>query len=229
MATRAVVDVGRGSRLSWTHLAATVGVLVSAVAVAAAFAWSNSRYAEWIVALVGAESRLGQGLLFSALPLALAVGITARRPRLFGVQLGETVSRWRHVVGTTVALCAVVAVALTRLPSNPFSGADVVIQVIAVPVSEELLFRGVLFTAVLWALDRFLQGRRATAVAVVISGVAFGVAHLNNLAIYDPVFVLLQTVNATVLGISAGHLRAVTHSVLPAIVLHAAVNAVALV
>jgi membrane protease YdiL (CAAX protease family) len=206
---------------------ATIGVLIGAVGVSAAFAWSNTRYAEWITTVAGTESQLGEGLLFSAFPLALGLSIAVWRPPVFGLQLGESLLRWRVVMSTTVALCAVAAVALARMQSNPFSGADLVVQALAVPVSEELVFRGVLFTLVLSSLSRVHTAHNATVLAVLISGVAFGLAHLNNLNSYDSMFVFLQTANATVLGIAAGHLRAVTHSVYPAIVLHAAVNLVA--
>ena len=52
---------------------ATVGVLIGAVGVSAAFAWSNTRYAEWITTVVGAQSQLSEGLLFCAFPLAFGL------------------------------------------------------------------------------------------------------------------------------------------------------------
>jgi membrane protease YdiL (CAAX protease family) len=206
-----------------------MAVLVVAVIASGVFAWSNSRYAAWITGILDTESRLIDGLLFSAFPLVLALGVAAWRPRLFGLQLGASLALWRRVVVVTVALCALTALALSQLQSNPFSGADLVIEGLAVPVSEELLFRGVLFTAMLLALRRLHPASRATPLGVAISGVAFGIAHLNNLGSYDTIFVLLQSIYATVLGIAAGYLRAATRSVYPAIVLHAAVNLVAVV
>jgi len=121
------------------------------------------------------------------------------------------------------------AAALTLVGSNPFRGANPIIQVVAVPLSEELVFRGVLFTLVLGALSRVHPSGRALWLAVVISGVAFGIGHLNNLGSYDATFVVAQSVYASVLGVAGGWLRGRTSSVLPPILMHAAVNLVALV
>jgi membrane protease YdiL (CAAX protease family) len=230
MEANVAAEPGRaGVRTRSSAVPPTIVVLLGAVAVSAAFAWANTRYAEWIAAITKTQSPLARGLLFSALPLVLGVLIAARRPRAFGLQVGDSVRRWGVVTITTVALCAVAAIALAMMPSNPFGSSNFVIQAIAVPVSEELVFRGLLFTWVLALLVRFHTPSKATVLAVLISGLAFGVAHLNNLGSYNSTFVLLQTAYAIVLGITAGQLRAVTHSLLPPIVLHAAINIVALV
>jgi membrane protease YdiL (CAAX protease family) len=225
-ATTLVTAQRQSASPRWT-VVATIGVVIGAIVAAALFAWTNSRYAAWITGVIDGDSQLVDGLLFSAFPLVLALGVALWQPRLFGLQLGDSLIRWRRVLGVTVALSALAAIALSQMTSNPFSGADLVIEGIAVPISEELLFRGVLFTLVLLALTRLHHAGRATLLAVLISGVAFGLAHLNNLGSYDTIFVLLQATYATVLGLAAGYLRAGTRSVYPAIVLHAVVNLVA--
>jgi membrane protease YdiL (CAAX protease family) len=206
----------------------SVAVLIGAVAGAYAFAWVNSLYATWIDDALRLDSALAQGLAFSAFPLAIGLGISLTRPVLFGLRLGSTLDRIGPIVGVTVALCAVAAVALAVVGGNPFRGAEPLIQAVAVPVSEELVFRGVLFGLVLVALGRLHPMEAALPLTVVISAVAFGIAHLNNIGSYDTVFVVMQSAYAMILGIGAGYLRATTGSVIPAVAAHSAVNIVAL-
>lgn len=215
-------------RPAWLPAAATAGIFALAVAATFAFAFANSAWADWIQVRIGSGSDLLNGLAFSAFPLAVGLVVTGWAPRRFGLQLGTTKDRWRLVVLLTLAMSAFAAGALALVGSNPFRGADPVVQVLAVPISEELVFRGVLFTAVLAVLTRFHPSGRALVLAVVVSGVAFGLGHLNNLGSYDATFVVLQAVYAMILGCAAGWLRAATSSVLAPILMHAAVNLVAL-
>jgi membrane protease YdiL (CAAX protease family) len=46
-------------------------------------------------------------------------------------------------------------------------------------------------------MDSSARAGRATLLAMVVSGVAFGLAHLNNLGYYDATFVLFQSSYAT--------------------------------
>jgi membrane protease YdiL (CAAX protease family) len=210
-------------------IASTVVILAFALIGALAFAILNSTWADWIQARLATSSELVNGLAFSAFPLVVGGLIVATSPRRFGIQLGTTLDRWRLVALLTLAMSVFAAAALTLIGSNPFRGANPIIQVVAVPLSEELVFRGVLFALVLGALSRVHPSGRALWIAAVISGVAFGVGHLNNLGSYDATFVAGQAVYASVLGVAAGWLRARTSSILPPILMHAAVNLVALV
>jgi membrane protease YdiL (CAAX protease family) len=206
----------------------TVAVLLGAVAGSYAFAWVNSRYAAWVQDVLSLNSALAQGLAFSAFPLAIGLGISLVHPSLFGLTLGSTLRRIGQVVGVTAGLCAIAAVALMAVGGNPFRGAEPLIQAVAVPVSEELVFRGVLFGLVLLALRRLYPMETALPLTVVVSAVAFGLAHLNNIGSYDTTFVVLQSAYAMILGLGAGYLRATTGSVVPAMAAHSAVNVVAL-
>lgn len=207
----------------------TVGILTVAVIGTLAFAVANSAWADWIHPRLSTSSDLVNGLAFSTFPLVIGALVVAVNPRGFGLQLGTTLDRWRLVVALTLAMCAFAAAALILIGSNPFRGANPIIQVVAVPLSEELVFRGVLFTVVLGALRRVHAPGRALWLAAVISGVAFGIGHLNNLGNYDATFVVAQAAYASVLGVAGGWLRASTSSLLPPILMHAAVNLVALI
>jgi membrane protease YdiL (CAAX protease family) len=210
-------------------IASTVLIFALAVVGTLAFAILNSAWADWIQARLDTSSDLVNGLAFSAFPLVIGGAVVAANPRRFGIQVGTTPDRWRLVLLLTLAMSVFAAAALTLIGSNPFRGANPVIQVIAVPLSEELVFRGVLFALVLGALSRVHASGRALWLAAVISGVAFGIGHLNNLGSYDAIFVVGQAVYASILGVAAGWLRARTSSILPPILMHAAVNLVALV
>ncbi len=204
------------------------GVIVAAVAAAFGFAWLNSRYGEWVIDALGLTSPLLRGLAYSAFPAVIGLGICLVRPRVFGLTVGATMEHLRLVLGVVFVLGAIAAVALLGIGGSPFRGAEPLVQIVAVPVSEELIFRGVLFTAVLLGLRRILPEATTLPLAVVISAVAFGLAHLNNFGSYDTVFVILQATFATILGIGTGYLRATTGSVYAAVAVHATVNAVAL-
>jgi len=210
-------------------VAPTLVLFVVAVIGVLGFAILNSAWADWVQARLATSSDLVNGLAFSAFPIIVGGLVVAISPRRFGIQLGTTFDRWRLVLVLTLAMSVFAAAALTLVGSNPFRGANPIIQVVAVPLSEELVFRGVLFTLVLGALSRVHPSGRALWLAVVISGVAFGIGHLNNLGSYDATFVAAQAVYASVLGVAGGWLRARTSSVLPPILMHAAVNLVALV
>jgi membrane protease YdiL (CAAX protease family) len=215
----------RRSPVAWT-----VGISVLAVIGTLAFAIANSAWADWIQPRLATSSDLVNGLAFSAFPLVVgAVVVAFGGPRRFGIQLGTTLDRWRLVLLLTLAMSAFAAAALTLVGSNPFRGANAIVQAVAVPLSEELIFRGVLFTLVLAALRRVHGPGRALWLAVWISGVAFGIGHLNNLGSYDATFVVAQAAYASVLGVAGGWLRAATSSILPPVLMHAAVNLVALV
>jgi len=75
-----------------------------------------------------------------------------------------------------------------------------------VPVTEELLFRGALYS--------WLRGRLSAWWTCAITGIAFGLVH------QIPVFIPL----AIVVGVAAGWVREKTGSVLPTIVMHAIQN-----
>jgi membrane protease YdiL (CAAX protease family) len=113
--------------------------------------------------------------------------------------------------------------------STPYSDASLFVETVVVPLTEELVFRAVLLTALLAVLVRFHDRGVAVVLAIAIDGAAFGVAHLANATSIDGPFVLGQAVFAAVLGIGCASLMAKTRSVVPAVLLHAVVNAIVVV
>jgi membrane protease YdiL (CAAX protease family) len=210
----------------WNVWPTTAGALVACMAVSTFVALTASPVYDALRTAFGVTHEVWGGLLFSSYLLLLGVVVAVWRPRAFGVQVGSATREWRTILAVSAGFVAVLAVILLQMPTTPYSGSDWIFEVIAVPVSEELFFRGVVITALVWLLGKAHPRRRATWLAVVIGGVAFGLAHLSNLAIASASFVVPQALFAVALGIGAGYLRVVTRSIYPAILLHAAVNLV---
>lgn len=96
----------------------------------------------------------------------------------------------------------------------------IVVLMVAVGFLEELVFRGLLYRALLT--------RRSVMAAVLISGVTFGVGHVVNLARgYSATEQILQVLVGIALGIVLALLFAVTGTILPGAVFHVVLNIVA--
>jgi hypothetical protein len=134
--------------------------------------------------------------------------------------------RWREVAALTAGAALVTWLLLRVTGATPYSDASLVIETVVVPFSEELLFRAVLLTLLLGAFARLHGVRLAVALAVVVNGVVFGTAHLANAATIDLAFVVQQAAFASILGVLCASVMVRTRSVFPAMLLHAAVNAV---
>ena len=93
--------------------------------------------------------------------------------------------------------------------ASPALTAMILLRVcVLVPVAEELLFRGALYS--------WLRNRVPAAAAIPITGVLFGLMH--QVTVFIPL--------AVVVGIAAGYIRERTGSVVPTLVVHAFQNAV---
>ena len=86
---------------------------------------------------------------------------------------------------------------------------------------------GLVLVVLVGLVARWLPGPRAAPVAVVVSGLAFGVGHLGNLGYVPTSFVLVQAVAATVFGLLAGWVRLRTDSLAGPVLFHAAMNTAA--
>jgi membrane protease YdiL (CAAX protease family) len=202
-----------------------VGIFVGATAVAIALAYANTAYFDFTNQFVAARDPLGRGLLYSSWPVLLVLPFAIVRPAWLKLDPREIPRRFR-----LIALSAVVAVIATALlvkltGPTPFSDAPLLLEVVIVPLTEELVFRGVMLSALLAVVSATYPGRRSTAIAVLVDGVAFGAAHLANGAVLDLSFVVAQAAFASVLGIGMAVLVVRTNTVWAAVLVHAAVNA----
>jgi membrane protease YdiL (CAAX protease family) len=205
----------------------TLLIAIGACAVTLAIAILNSPYFDLVNRFVGATGAEARGLLFSSWLVVIGVPFVVRDPKAFGFTLGDIGRHWRLVVAMLVAAAGVTGALLLLVTGPiPYSDASAFIETVDVPITEELVFRAVLVTGLLSILVRVHGPRAAATLAILIDGLAFGLAHVANAANLDLTFVLSQATFATVLGIGCAYLMLKTRSVYPAILLHAVVNAV---
>ena len=209
-----------------TAAAWTIGCFLLASGASLLFAIANAAYFELVEGLLDPVDPNYRALLFSSWSLILGGAVVIWRPRAFGFQFGRVVETRRLIVGMCVVAAMTTAVLLAITGPTPYSAASAWVEVVLVPFTEELVFRGILLTVLLLALGRIHAPDRAILLAVVIDGVAFGIAHLANAATLDLAFVLPQAVFASVLGMGCAYLMVKSNSIYPAIVLHALVNGV---
>jgi membrane protease YdiL (CAAX protease family) len=104
------------------------------------------------------------------------------------------------------------------LTSDTVSGPVMMITVVLtlnllVGLSEEVLFRGIVFGA--------LRQRHSLMISIIVSSVAFGMLHLVNLGIGQAIsLTAFQVVNATALGALFCAIRLQTNSLWPPVLLH---------
>ncbi|HJP88736.1 MAG TPA: CPBP family intramembrane glutamic endopeptidase [Candidatus Limnocylindrales bacterium] len=220
-----VVSVGAPTavprRWVWTVL-----VAVAATAAVMAVALTNQPYFDLLNRWVGGVDPLGRGALYSSYLLLIGLAFVVRRPAAYGIRLGDTVARWRLVTGAVAGMAALTAIVLVLLPTTPYADASWLNEVVIVPVTEELVFRGVLITLVLAALSRLHSPSPAAIMAVSIGALAFGLGHAANIFTLPAGFVIAQVTYAILIGLVAGTVMVRTRSIVPAILVHAAVNAV---
>jgi len=147
-------------------------------------------------------------------------------PRFFGYQVGDIPKHWKLLLG--LALFFIVAPLVYRLVigATPFGANTWFFEGVVVPLAEESLFRGILFTFMLWGFAKLFPERTAKTLTLVLSTVVFASAHLNNLGHYPTGFILFQVGFSLILGFAFGYTLLKTRSIYPAILLHALFNLV---
>ena len=169
------------------------------------------------------------GVVSRAHLLVVLIPLVIWRPRWFGFQIGKI---WKHrqmLLIMLLANCGIIAAYLWLTGSTtPYSANQwLATEVITVPVIEELFWRGLVFSTILFTLQRVYPQTASEHLAVWFSGVAFGLLHANNIFAGVPVmFLAIQVLNATISGVVYGYARAKTGSIYPSILLHAAMNLV---
>ncbi|HSK53002.1 MAG TPA: CPBP family intramembrane glutamic endopeptidase [Clostridia bacterium] len=221
-----VVRAGQAPLARSARLGLTLGVVAAAFLGAWAVALANSAWFDLANSYVQARETVARGLVFSTWLVLVAAPFIVRDPAAFGLRFGLVRRRWREIAALTAGAAVVTWLLLRVTGATPYSEASLVIETVVVPVSEELLFRAVLLTLLLGAFARLHGIRLAVALAVVVNGLAFGTAHLANAATLDLTFVARQAAFASVLGVLCAIAMVRARSVLPAMLVHAAVNAV---
>lgn len=163
-------------------------------------------------------------LEFAAFPLALAFGVTLWRPRFYGLQVGHTLARWRLIIVSLVVVGVIVGAYVLLGNRTPWDSRGAV-NFTVVPLYEELLFRGILFSLVLAYARRQFPETRSVGIAIVASALGFGLGHAANGFTVGWSFALFQVAYATLFGLLAGYNRAKTDSIIAPVLLHALMNA----
>jgi membrane protease YdiL (CAAX protease family) len=167
-------------------------------------------------------------LEFAVYPLLIAFGIALWRPRLYGLHIGLTFSCWRTVIVSLLVVGLVVGGYV--LPGNrtPWDSKGLV-NFTVVPVYEELLFRGILFTLILAYARHHYTETHSVWIAIIVSALGFGIGHLTNGFYVGWSFAVFQMLYATLFGLLAGYNRARTESVIAPVLLHALMNAIPII
>jgi membrane protease YdiL (CAAX protease family) len=197
-----------------------------AIAGSLAVALLNQPYFDLLNGFVGATEAVPRALLFSSWLVLIGGPLVVWQPARFGFTAGDIRRSWRAIVVVCLAAAAV-TVAILRLTGRiPYSDASLFVESVLVPLTEELLFRGVLLALLLMAFGRLANRSVAVPLAIIVDGIGFGVAHLANATSLDIGFVAPQATFAVALGVACAWLAVRTRSVYPAMLLHGVVNTV---
>lgn len=219
--------------MRWGVADAAIGILAAA---ACSLAWS------WVTRTVVIDEWvqvLGAYLaVWVPLVVVLCVADVARGRRSFAADFGLCV-RWIDLLwGVGLGLVARGLVTLIELLATGRSSLDggvlalptgfafwfgiVLAPVLIGPVIEETFYRGL----VLRAVERRTGGTAfvAASVAVVVSALVFGLAHLAQGAAYSPTAAVITFTGTFVFGLAAGALAAATGRLGGAIIAHIVFN-----
>lgn len=204
---------------TWLDFFATLGVFVASVLV-------GSLLSVVLMRLRGAESLTPDitfvYYLIQMLPtIAFIVWLRHRAGRGSAIHLGLRrlhlpMILWGVVI--VVASGVVIEPLLALFPTEAYDGVQQTIglggwailsSIIAAPILEEILFRGLIFES---CTERWGRG-----VGLVLSALLFGVIHI----------VPVQVINAFVVGLILGYVYLRTRSLLSVIIIHAFNNAIA--
>lgn len=145
-------------------------------------------------------------------------------PRFFGYQMGSIGKHWKMLVGLGAFFVAAPLIYRLIAGTTPFGANTWFFEGVVVPLAEESLFRGILFSMMLWGFGQLYPEETAGTITLVISTLVFASAHLNNLGHYPAGFILFQVGFSVIVGLAFGYSLLKTKSIYPAFLLHALFN-----
>ena len=165
---------------------------------------------------------LGVSNLWHMFVLGCGVVLILCAPRKMGLRLG-TIRKHLALIGwVSVVAFAASALGASMLSENPFSDAPPGLYLMT-PIGEELIFRGFMFTLLLWAFPT-QKTRVGLSCAVVGSALLFGLWHLAMQGTVTVGFIWVQAGYTAMAGLLLGILRERTGSILPSITTHMGSN-----
>jgi membrane protease YdiL (CAAX protease family) len=203
-------------------------LLIGTSVVSIALAFGNYYYFQWISGFFYITDEFLNAMLYSAFLLVIGTTIVASRPRYYGFQIGDSLKHWKQVLVVSATTVAFTVICLLMTPRTPYSGANWAVEMILVPISEEMMWRGVIFSLVFALFGKLHSNKTQFWLTIVCSSMAFGMAHSSNVLVHPVSFVVLQMLFAAIVGTGLGYLRAKTKSVYPPMLVHALFNLVAI-
>lgn len=200
-----------------------LAILTGACLVALVLSFTGQPIFEILNRWIQPDDREMGSALFSVYYLVIGLLPALWWPRRLGWQVGRVRREWRLLAGLLV-LVSVLSIGFILLAGPiPFHNFPWT-QFTVAPLSEEAVFRGVFFAAILALLRWAGAGDRSTVLAIWFSAIAFGLAHSSNYLYFPAGFVTFQIGEATLMGALLAYVRVKTDSLYPAIFLHALIN-----
>jgi membrane protease YdiL (CAAX protease family) len=145
-------------------------------------------------------------------------------PKFFGYQPGTIAKHRKTLLGMTAFFVGAPLLYRLIVGETPFGANTWFFEGVVVPLAEEGLIRGILFSMLLWGFREMYNKSTAGWLTLIFSTLIFATAHLNNLGDYPTGFILFQVGFSTIVGFAFGYTRMKTESIYPAIILHALFN-----
>jgi membrane protease YdiL (CAAX protease family) len=145
-------------------------------------------------------------------------------PRFFGYQLGRIFQHRKLILGMAIFFMGAPLLYRLIAGETPFGANTWFFEGVVVPLAEESVFRGILFSMLLWGFAKLYSPRTAEITTIILGTSIFASSHLNNLGHYPTGFILFQVGFSIILGLAVSYVRAKTDSIYPSIILHALFN-----
>lgn len=207
-----------------------IGMTILILAIACASSFLLALSTRFVYAFLrdrfNVTGKVYQDILFFSYFVWLGLLVTMGKPGLFGFHMGRCRRYWKLVLAVALFTGLSTSAYILLNGPTPYHGGilQLLPNLLLVPLGEEMIFRGILFVALLHFLDQLHPPKTSAALAILFSAIGFGLAHANNL-FYNPIgFTLFQIFYSTVFGLVFGYVRYKTDSLYPPILFHAIMN-----
>jgi membrane protease YdiL (CAAX protease family) len=158
----------------------------------------------------------------------LAYGLMLALPtwHASGLRLGDLRGHWRGVLAVCGLPVVLAALVYPRLPERPFHDDGHAFWLLSAP-AQELVFTGFLYGRFERLFPAYVHPRLPVRRGLVVTAAFFAAWHLRNFGSVSVGFVLFQLAYTFLGCVWVGLARQWTGSVLPGVVTHMAVNAIA--
>ncbi|MBQ3692785.1 MAG: CPBP family intramembrane metalloprotease [Clostridia bacterium] len=183
-----------------------------------------------LVTIDGYYLQVAASELLGAIAAAVLLILSGRGKTVFKSRKGFFKSLFVGMYEIVLIILAFLGIAAQNLSESLEPIGNIVIFIgcmLLVGIAEEVLFRGLITDCI---LAKYGKDRKGVILAVAVSGLIFGSAHLINIFLVDtnPAGVFIQVFQAAALGMFFGAVYMRTHNIFAVIFLHAAMDFVSL-